>query len=249
MAKFVTEVFVHNTVITIPVDGEAKDYKDYEVSLEHPDLKKPVRCGSKYSAKYIKKQDDNTIEFYCKGVGKSKQLGRLADEAKVFIKKNKVGKCVDFSGVEFHTVQEDLQVWSDWSEWGECHDDSYNRTRTCDGPFCEVEVEYETRQEPCLICEAGFEANEDDTECVDIDECERGDACPVNSICTNEEGSHSCQCEEGLFGDDYNFCIEQRACHPEGSGDCNCEVNFIFSSVFLIIFEKEIERFSFNCTW
>ncbi|CBY19176.1 unnamed protein product [Oikopleura dioica] len=233
IAKFATEVFVHNTVITIPVDGFAKDYKDYEVKLDHPDLKKPVRCGSKFSSKYIKKQDDNTIEFYCKGVGKTKHLGRLADEAKVFIKKNKVGQCVDFSGVEFHTVQEDLAVWSDWSAWGECFNDVVNRTRSCEGIFCEELIEIESNPQPCLICEDGFEANEDDTECIDVNECVDDSACPLNSLCTNTEGSFTCECEDGLFGDDYNFCIEQRACHPAGEGDCDCQTLDVANSTFV----------------
>jgi len=233
IAKFMTEVFVHNTVITIPLDASAKDFKDYEVSLDHPDLKRPVRCGSKFSAKYIKKQDDNTIEFYCKGVGKTKHLGRLADEAKVFIKKNKVGQCVDFSGVEFHTVQENLAVWSDWSAWGECFNDSVNRTRTCEGIFCEEIVELEAMDKQCLVCEAGYEANDDDTECIDVNECDDDSSCPPNSICTNTEGSFTCECEEGLFGDDYNFCIEQRACHPAGEGDCDCQQLDVANATFI----------------
>jgi len=85
---------------------------------------------------------------------------------------------------------------------------------------CESE-EFETRNEDCLVCDPGYEANEDDTECVDIDECALGH-CPENSDCTNTEGSYSCQCHDGMFGDDMNFCIVPRGCHG-GDGDCTCQ--------------------------
>jgi len=55
----------------------------------------------------------------------------------------------------------------------------------------------------------------------------------MNSICTNTEGSFTCECEDGLFGDDYNFCIEQRACHPAGDGDCDCQSLDVANSTFV----------------
>ena len=108
-----------------------------------------------------------------------------------------------------------------------------NRTRSCEGIFCEELIEIESNPQPCLICEDGFEANEDDTECIDVNECVDDSACPLNSLCTNTEGSFTCECEDGLFGDDYNFCIEQRACHPAGEGDCDCQALDLANSTFI----------------
>ncbi len=49
-------------------------------------------------------------------------------------------------------------------------------------------------------CETGFSLVND--ACVDINECELGtDNCHVNAICTNNEGSFSCECLEHFNGD------------------------------------------------
>ena len=35
---------------------------------------------------------------------------------------------------------------------------------------------------------------------LDIDECKRGNVCPVNSYCINTEGSFRCSCDVGYTG-------------------------------------------------
>lgn len=47
-------------------------------------------------------------------------------------------------------------------------------------------------------CEGGFE--EDEGECVDIDECAE-DPCGENAVCENSRGSYECTCAEGYVGD------------------------------------------------
>jgi len=396
IATFKADLFVHNTVLTIPKGASAADFIDVEVAMDRPSSSpgRPIRCGKKFNKGMAKKLKSSDIMFYCRGQGKTKLLGRESSGAKVYIKKkqkkNAGPRCIDFSGVQFNTVQEDLEVFSDWSDWSECEDNQVSRSRTCTGIFCDQETEtetktqicvralecdpgfapnadltdchdidecnpnqcddgytcvnthgsygcslysewsewsecadnkssrsrtcegdfcdnhlteerheacklegcedgfelsddetrcedidecnpsqcpegyecentegsfkckvysqwsdwsecvddqvsrnrtcegdcdseeeIETRNEDCLICDEGYEANEDDTECVDIDECALGH-CPENSDCTNSEGSYSCQCHEGMFGDDMNFCIVPRGCHG-GEGDCTCQ--------------------------
>lgn len=198
------------------------------VLLDHPDSKsgKPVRCGKKFSRVAARKLKSSEIIFVCKGAGKTASLGRLATDARIYIKKRiKKGtkRCLNFSGITFNTVQDDLAVMSEWTEWTECMDDQSTRNRTCTGIFCEEESEMETKNEPCLTCDAGFEPNEEKTECVDIDECML-DQCPENSECTNLVGSYNCVCNDGMYGDDMNFCIPPRACHGDTSSGCECNV-------------------------
>jgi len=228
VATFHADVFVHDTVITIPESATAMDFADVEVLLDHPRYAvrpgKPIRCGKKFSRALARKLKSSEIVFVCKGAGKTAALGRQAADARVFIKKRiKKGttRCINFSGIQFMTVQEDVEVWSDWSEWSECEDNQSFRTRTCSGIFCETETETETRDDPCLKCDDGFEPNSDETECVDIDECELGQ-CPENSECTNSVGSYSCKCNDGMYGDDMNFCIVPRQCHDGHGAGCNC---------------------------
>ena len=76
-----------------------------------------------------------------------------ASEGKIFIKKKvKKGeaRCLDFNGITFNTIQEDLMEWSEWSAWSECEDDQIFRTRECSGIFCDEKTETETKDEPCL---------------------------------------------------------------------------------------------------
>lgn len=48
-------------------------------------------------------------------------------------------------------------------------------------------------------CEPGYD--EQDGECVDIDECAGANDCSANAACTNEPGSYSCACNAGFTGD------------------------------------------------
>jgi hypothetical protein len=240
IATFNSDVFVHNTIITIPESSVAADFVDVEVFLDHPKYKvrpgKPIRCGKKFSRVAARKLKSSEIIFVCKGAGKTAALGRVATDARVFIKKRvKKGttRCLDFSGLQFITIQEDVEVWSDWSEWSECEDDQVTRTRTCSGIFCETDLETEAKDEPCLKCEEGFEPNDDAIDCVDIDECELG-RCPEDSECTNSIGSYICKCNEGMYGDDMNFCIAPRACHNGGQGvGCACSLLVLNTTEFV----------------
>ena len=226
VATFAQDIFVYNTVIAIPEGSNAIHFADVEVSLDHPDNKRPVRCGKKFSRAAAKKLKSSEIIFICRGAGKTRALGRQASDAKIFIKRKvKKGetRCLDFTGISFNTIQDDIATWSDWGEWSECEDDTVTRSRTCSGIFCDEEIQTESMAESCLKCEPGFEPNEDSSECVDVDECAAG-LCPEDSTCENTEGSYTCACNEGFYGDDLNFCIEPRACHTDAEDNgCYCQ--------------------------
>jgi len=261
IATFISDIFVHDTIISIPDSATASDFADVEVLLDHPKYKngKPIRCGKKFSQSAARKLKSSEIIFICKGAGKTKALGREAADARIFIKKKlRPGqqRCLNFTGITFNTIQEDLAVMSEWTQWTECADDEATRTRTCVGILCEEEEETETRYDPCLTtttstttattsttttttttattttttteaplqCDAGFEPNEEKTECIDTDECQLA-LCPENSTCTNSVGSYDCVCNEGMFGDDTNFCIPPRGCHNNPlSAGCDCSL-------------------------
>ena len=47
-----------------------------------------------------------------------------------------------------------------------------------------------------IKCEIGYEVNDSNSDCVDIDEC-KTTGCPKYSKCVNTEGSYQCQCNIG----------------------------------------------------
>lgn len=49
-------------------------------------------------------------------------------------------------------------------------------------------------------------------QCADIDECELGDACGADSLCTNTEGGFSCECPPGFSGDAKIACLDIDEC-------------------------------------
>ena len=54
------------------------DFADVEVLLDNPKLKRPVRCGKKFSKGAARKLKASEIIFICKGGGKYAHLGRQA---------------------------------------------------------------------------------------------------------------------------------------------------------------------------
>jgi hypothetical protein len=230
---------------------------------------KDKACGKKFSKGLARKLKTSEIFFVCRGAGKTKALGHQASEAKIYIKKpvkkNQPPRCLDFTGISFISVQEDLETFSDWSEWSFCKNDQISRTRSCTGIFCEAPTETEALYQMCqttttkttttstttatttttttgtttstttkMPCDPGFELSLDETECLNIDECALN-MCPENSSCLDTIGSFECECFDGYFGDDKNFCITPRSCHV-GSEDCVCEVNF---TNFFFIYEAQ----------
>lgn len=76
-------------------------------------------------------------------------------------------------------------------------------------------------------------------QCVDVNECERDNACGQGARCTNLRGSHTCECPEGFKGDPYNGgCIDIDECLSQpcgenavctnvpGSFSCTCKDGF-----------------------
>ena len=93
----------------------------------------------------------------------------------------------------------------------------------------------ETTSEPYMftICGYGFERNAAG-DCVDIDECLTNPCSGVSQICSNSEGSYSCDCEVGfsLLGGDCVFAscdYFPGLCTPDE--DCvGVEGNFVVSN-------------------
>lgn len=64
--------------------------------------------------------------------------------------------------------------------------------------------------------------------CEDIDECSNPRTCPKNSICINELGSFSCECQEGYvrqqcLGDacENDYCIDIDECEKQDGLLCD----------------------------
>lgn len=135
--------------------------------------------------------------------------------------------CPTYHNVEVLT-KTTVAEWSDWEEWSECdcETESRSRSRECQGFGCpsETAVEVESCSDECLQCDDGYYA-ENNTVCVDVDECLEESACAENAACTNTEGSYDCECtEDASFGDGFNFCVTPGPCHPGGSNDdCSCD--------------------------
>lgn len=96
-----------------------------------------------------------------------------------------------------------------------------------------------------LICEKGFELNEDKTQCIDINECKVDrHTCPQDATCVNTQGSYSCECPSGYKldstrnrCDDIDECAFGKVCpsnsvcrNTPGSFICDCKSGFTLQS-------------------
>lgn len=162
--------------------------------------------------------DDNTMEisFSCKKT--------VTNEVELVARGKACPVAVAFEAY----TDEVLEAYSEWSDYSECKcpEETKTRSRTCEGVACKSEVETETvscAENTCVKCDPGYESINNEP-CVDIDECQSANACAENAICTNSPGSFECNCEEGLWGDGYNFCMDPAPCHPGGDDSgCTCD--------------------------
>ncbi|XP_068735801.1 uncharacterized protein [Montipora capricornis] len=99
----------------------------------------------------------------------------------------------------------DLQIWEDYFYHGimanPCDQRLCQNNSTCQAGFTE-------RGYRCL-CGSGFCGEHCET---DIDECSARQAeCSANAVCHNLQGSYSCSCKEGYYGDGKN-CTAANSC-------------------------------------
>lgn len=75
-----------------------------------------------------------------------------------------------------------------------------------------------------MQCSGGYQSNEDGTRCVDIDECETGEAtCGPDQLCKNKEGGYICSCPPGYILNAARYCEDMNEC--ELSGNTVCSMN------------------------
>ena len=88
-------------------------------------------------------------------------------------------------------------------------------------------------QAKSVTAKKGFEYNMDF--CEDIDECSRSHDCSQSATCANSEGSYTCACKSGYFGDGKicqegscteKMCPVNEECVSLTSLDCRCKDGF-----------------------
>ncbi len=95
------------------------------------------------------------------------------------------------------------------------------------------------------ICESGFQNRGQG--CVDVDECQTGDACHVNAQCVNTPGGFECSCLPGYRGDgveceDIHECNDRldncsdfaHCSNTDGGFECICREGFVGDGIACI---------------
>ena len=102
----------------------------------------------------------------------------------------------------------------------------------------------ETQGYKC-ICKEGYEFNEIERQCLDVDEC-LTNCTSSGAVCINFEGGFNCSCENGYEWDgencmDKDECLEENRCgngtnctanctNTVGSYECTCDNGFYFTN-------------------
>ncbi|XP_025907120.1 latent-transforming growth factor beta-binding protein 4-like, partial [Nothoprocta perdicaria] len=73
------------------------------------------------------------------------------------------------------------------------------------------------------VCPGGYRPGPDGAQCVDVDECERGDVC-AGGRCANTEGSFECRCPAGFrTGAEQARCQDVDECQEYGAALCGAQ--------------------------
>ncbi|KAM4591721.1 latent-transforming growth factor beta-binding protein 1 isoform 2-T2 [Odontesthes bonariensis] len=103
--------------------------------------------------------------------------------------------------------------------------------------ICGQGICYNTAESYTCHCNEGYQLDDSQATCVDIDECENRVACP-SGICYNEPGGYTCgSCPHGFLGQggqcidvdecqDEQVCIRGHCLNSEGSFICVCGPGF-----------------------
>ena len=103
----------------------------------------------------------------------------------------------------------------------------------CDDRSCSLNAKCVSLTSDECTCEKGFKYNMD--VCEDVDECLLGNDCDENSICTNLQGSYTCACVSGYFGDGKtcqkgscaeDMCPLNEECVSPTTLECRCKDGF-----------------------
>ena len=108
--------------------------------------------------------------------------------------KCKTGACINHTAV----CNKHRDCPNSEDEGEKCHDDN------CLEAKCSQEC-FQTPKGAQCYCREGYELNEDNKTCVDIDECQTGHKC--SQICTNTIGGYKCSCSEGYKLSGRTSCV------------------------------------------
>ena len=130
-------------------------------------------------------------------------------------------------------------------EEGQCDDRRCPSNQKCVSP---------TKNECC--CKDGFSIDHSRSLCEDIDECFVGHDCDRNATCTNSEGSFSCECISGFFGDGKtcvpgecteDICPWNEECLSPTSNYCICKDGFERNRIGVCVDTDECSSNQHNC--
>ena len=105
----------------------------------------------------------------------------------------------------------------------------------CDDRSCSLNAKCVSLTSDDCQCKAGFIMEDAGYYCQDVDECLLGHYCSQNSSCTNLEGSFTCSCNIGFFGDGKtcqegscteDICSLNEECVLPSTLDCRCKDGF-----------------------
>ena len=130
------------------------------------------------------------------------------------------------------------------------------RKGQCDDRSCPTNQKCVSPSTLTCQCKKGFRFEKVKDSCQDINECLLGGYCSQNSSCVNSEGSSSCSCNPGYFGDGKicrkgncteDLCSVNEECVSPMTLDCRCKPGFERNGTGFCIDTDECSNNKNNC--